>query len=89
MYGDEIKKKEKVYVLSTVKIEEKGFELIDSIKYERGFYANANEGIPPLEWEVKDNQIPLCSVVAPVKYCGGLIPIKYNKGSILMYLYRY
>jgi hypothetical protein len=89
MYGDEIKKKNKVYVLSTIKLEEKGFELIDSIRYERGFYANANEGVPPLTWEVKDNQIPLCSVVAPIKYCGGLIPIKYNKGSILMYLYRY
>ncbi|MCK9368851.1 glycosyltransferase family 39 protein [Candidatus Dojkabacteria bacterium] len=88
-YGNEVKKTDTVYVLSTVKIEEKGFTLVSSLIYERGFYANANEGIPPLTWQVNDNQIPLCNLVIPSKYCGGLIPIKYNKGSILMYLYRY
>ncbi len=92
LFANEIKKSQSldsVYILSTVKLQDANMKLMDTINYERGFYANANEGIPPLTWKVNDNEIPFCNLVIPSKYCGGLIPIKYNKGNIDMYLYKY
>lgn len=85
----------KVFVLSTKDLNELGksdgskYEYIKTIKYERGFFANAVEAKPPLDWIVNDNTIPYCTTVAPYKYCGGLIPIKYHLGSINIMLYEY
>lgn len=78
----------KVYVLSTKEINDRDYDLVNTIVYERGFYASAIEAYMPLAWEINDWQIPYCNNYVPEKFCSGIIPIKYHKGTIDLYLYQ-
>jgi hypothetical protein len=89
VYFSENLKTTKTFVISTTKIEDKRYQYLKTFTFTKGFYANAKETHPPLNYSVSDWKIPYCDRYLNEKFCSGVIPIQYHKASLDLYLYNY
>ncbi|HVX92494.1 MAG TPA: hypothetical protein VHA74_00060 [Candidatus Dojkabacteria bacterium] len=78
-----------LYYLSTTKLDKPYLKYVATEIYTQTFYAATSVPMDfPLNYTISNVQLPFCNQIAPEKHCGGIIPIKYHKGTKELYLYK-